>query len=145
MGKMSQLDAYGLDRYTHDIGDHIFTLTITALSPKSYNQDLTLIKRVHKRFGESFSHLDLDCSTVRGYEVQTKRKAHSLHMHTYFTSMALPVFNPELLVYLKKVKCKIQIDPVVDFQGWFNYCIKDQAVDHRWAYEQYHSDMFQEG
>ncbi len=138
MCKMSELQA-ALDL------NHIFTLTIMALSPKSYDQDLALIKRVHKRFCESFPGLEIDTSSLKGYEVQSKRSAHSLHMHSFFTALCLPDFGDDLKIHLKKVKCKIQIDPVDDLAGWIQYCMKDSHVDPRWTYEQYHKDLFQEG
>ncbi len=143
MGKMSQVDS-ALEMYSKPC---IFTLTITALSPNSYDKDLALIKRVHKRFRESFPGLQIDTSSVMGYEVQSKRKAHSLHVHTFFTSLAFPDIesNDDLKLYLKRVKCKVVIDPVNDFTGWYSYCTKDSTVDPRWTYEQYHGDLFQEG
>lgn len=146
MGKMSELHAMSTridddDQYQ----ESLYTLTITALSPKSYDSDLALLKRVHKKFRESFPGIGLSTSSLKGYEVQTKRRAHSLHMHSFFSAMALPVFEDNLKIHLKKVKCQIDISPVEDIQGWINYCMKDQAVDHRWAYKQYHEDLFQEG
>ncbi len=126
----------------------IFALTITALSPKSYDRDLALIKRIHKRFREHpcFRSLGIETSSTLGFEIQRKGNKHCLHVHTYFSARAQPVYDDEFKIFLKRCKAHVYIVETDDITGWVKYCIKQKETpDVVWEYNQCHQDMFQEG
>lgn len=124
----------------------MYALTITALAPKSFEKDLALLKRVHKRFRESHHKNcpQISTSSTMGFEVQPNANKHCLHVHTYFSAEARPEFTDEFKIYLHTTKIHIKIKPIFNLDGWIDYCIKLQDRSSVvWTYKQHHEDLFQ--
>lgn len=126
---------------------NLYVMTITALSPKSYERDSDTIKRIRDKFCKhdfpNKPHIDM--SSQMDYEVQPSNATHCLHTHLLFQADCEPIYDDSFKIYLKNSKVNIFIEQLRTYKQYNKYRIKDSHVDQYWTYNQYHTDLFQEG
>ena len=113
----------------------IYTLTISVNSPKSYAQDLSLIRRVLSRFRHTYSRLEVCTASLQAYECPTKQDKKYFRMHSYFSATEKPQLDEEFVKYLKHRNVKITI--MEDFKGWFEFCISHSKLGHEKTYAEW--------